>query len=151
MRHVPRAAPTLDSVIHQYCIHSPLKMEFTGNLPLLGALLVFPIIFFISRRNVLALLETREDDNITAEVDPDAKASDHEHDAEEEVDEGNEEPKNIMQSENNTLQPPKDDPFTLAQLQEFDGSNPEKPIYVSIKGMFTSSYLLLRFRCSCLQ
>ncbi|KAJ7779807.1 hypothetical protein B0H16DRAFT_1830183 [Mycena metata] len=32
------------------------------------------------------------------------------------------------------LAPPKDDPFTLAQLAEFDGSGPSKPVYVAIKG-----------------
>ncbi|KAJ7131841.1 progesterone binding protein [Mycena crocata] len=39
-----------------------------------------------------------------------------------------------MQAARDDLAPPKDDPFTLAQLKEFDGSNPSKPIYVSIKG-----------------
>jgi len=39
-----------------------------------------------------------------------------------------------MQSENPNLLPPKDDPFTLEGLQAFDGSDPSKPIYVSIKG-----------------
>ncbi|KZS98649.1 progesterone binding protein [Sistotremastrum niveocremeum HHB9708] len=33
-----------------------------------------------------------------------------------------------------SLPPPKDDPYTLAALKEFDGSNPSKPIFVSIKG-----------------
>ncbi|KAJ7504845.1 cytochrome b5-like heme/steroid binding domain-containing protein [Mycena galericulata] len=39
-----------------------------------------------------------------------------------------------MQAPRDDLAPPKDDPFTLAQLKEFDGSDPSKPIYVSIKG-----------------
>ncbi|KAJ7089996.1 progesterone binding protein [Mycena epipterygia] len=39
-----------------------------------------------------------------------------------------------MQPAREDLAPPKDDPFTLAQLKEFDGSDPSKPIYVSIKG-----------------
>ncbi|KAJ7232644.1 progesterone binding protein [Mycena haematopus] len=39
-----------------------------------------------------------------------------------------------MQPARDDLAPPKDDPFTLAQLKEFDGSDPSKPIYVSIKG-----------------
>lgn len=30
--------------------------------------------------------------------------------------------------------PPKDDPFTKDQLAQFDGSDPEKPVYVAIKG-----------------
>ncbi|KAF7362611.1 putative steroid-binding protein 3 [Mycena venus] len=42
--------------------------------------------------------------------------------------------KSIMQAPKDDLAPPKDDPFTLAQLKEFDGSDPSKPIYVSIKG-----------------
>ncbi|KAI5118880.1 hypothetical protein M0805_003555 [Coniferiporia weirii] len=40
----------------------------------------------------------------------------------------------IMQAENSDLAPPRDDPFTLEQLKAFDGRDPEKPIYVSIKG-----------------
>ncbi|KAJ7457719.1 cytochrome b5 [Mycena latifolia] len=42
--------------------------------------------------------------------------------------------KTIMQAPREDLAPPKDDPFTLDQLKEFDGSDPAKPIYVSIKG-----------------
>lgn len=44
------------------------------------------------------------------------------------------EDKPIMQAPRTDLNPPKHDPFTLAQLKEFDGSDPSKPIYVSIKG-----------------
>ncbi|EIW83107.1 cytochrome b5 [Coniophora puteana RWD-64-598 SS2] len=40
----------------------------------------------------------------------------------------------IMQPPRDDLQPPKDGPFTLEQLQQYDGSDPSKPIYVSIKG-----------------
>ncbi|KAL1692944.1 cytochrome b5 [Schizophyllum commune] len=43
-------------------------------------------------------------------------------------------PKSIMQAENPNLAPPKDDPFTLEDLKAFDGTDPSKPIYVSIKG-----------------
>ncbi|KAI4524236.1 progesterone binding protein [Schizophyllum commune Loenen D] len=39
-----------------------------------------------------------------------------------------------MQAENPNLAPPKDDPFTLEDLKAFDGTDPSKPIYVSIKG-----------------
>jgi membrane-associated progesterone receptor component len=42
--------------------------------------------------------------------------------------------KTIMQAPRDDLAPPKDDPFTLNQLKEFDGSDLSKPIYVSIKG-----------------
>nr|GAT55727.1 cytochrome B5 [Mycena chlorophos] len=40
----------------------------------------------------------------------------------------------IMQPARTDLDPPKDDPYTLAQLAEFSGSDPSKPIYISIKG-----------------
>ncbi|KAH8118964.1 progesterone binding protein [Phellopilus nigrolimitatus] len=39
-----------------------------------------------------------------------------------------------MQAENSELAPPRDDPFTLEELKEFDGSDAKKPIYVAIKG-----------------
>ena len=39
-----------------------------------------------------------------------------------------------MQPPRDDLDPPKDDPFTLEQLKPYDGSDPSKPIYVSIKG-----------------
>ena len=45
------------------------------------------------------------------------------------------EPKSVMSPENTDLAPPKDDPFTLEQLKAYDGNDPSKPIYVSIKGM----------------
>ncbi|KAF8333458.1 cytochrome b5-like heme/steroid binding domain-containing protein [Cantharellus anzutake] len=32
------------------------------------------------------------------------------------------------------LAPPKDDPITLDELKQFDGSQPGKPIYLAIKG-----------------
>ena len=40
----------------------------------------------------------------------------------------------IMQPERPDLPPPKDDPFTQEELRAFDGSDPNKPIYVAIKG-----------------
>jgi len=39
-----------------------------------------------------------------------------------------------MQPERTDLAPPKNDPFTLEQLKEFDGKDPDKPVYISIKG-----------------
>jgi membrane-associated progesterone receptor component len=39
-----------------------------------------------------------------------------------------------MQPAATDLLPPRDDPFTLESLKEFDGTDPSKPIYVSIKG-----------------
>ncbi|CAE6416564.1 unnamed protein product [Rhizoctonia solani] len=32
------------------------------------------------------------------------------------------------------LQPPKDDPYTLAELSAYDGRDPGRPVYVAIKG-----------------
>ena len=43
--------------------------------------------------------------------------------------------KTIMQAPRDDLAPPKDDPFTLQQLKQYDGSDSAKPIYVAIKGM----------------
>ncbi|KAG7451736.1 cytochrome b5 [Guyanagaster necrorhizus] len=39
-----------------------------------------------------------------------------------------------MQPPKDDLAPPKDDPYTLEELRQYDGSDPSKPIYVSIKG-----------------
>ncbi|KAH8107697.1 cytochrome b5-like heme/steroid binding domain-containing protein [Cristinia sonorae] len=39
-----------------------------------------------------------------------------------------------MQPARTDLAPPKDDPWTVEQLKEFDGSDAGKPIYVAIKG-----------------
>jgi membrane-associated progesterone receptor component len=41
---------------------------------------------------------------------------------------------NIMQPPSSNLPEPLDVPYTQEQLKEFDGSDPSKPIYVSIKG-----------------
>lgn len=48
----------------------------------------------------------------------------------------------IMQPPRDDLNPPKYDPITLEALKQFDGTN-DKPIYVSVKGMFASSVFLL--------
>lgn len=40
----------------------------------------------------------------------------------------------IMQAAREDLAPPKNDPFTLEELKQFDGSDASKPIYVAIKG-----------------
>ena len=44
------------------------------------------------------------------------------------------ESKPVMQPPRTDLAPPKDDPFTMEQLKEFDGADLSKPIYVAIKG-----------------
>ncbi|TCD66309.1 hypothetical protein EIP91_001555 [Steccherinum ochraceum] len=44
------------------------------------------------------------------------------------------ETKSIMQPPRTDLAPPKDDPFKLEQLKEFNGADASKPIYVAIKG-----------------
>lgn len=41
----------------------------------------------------------------------------------------------IMQPERSDLPAPKDDPFTQDELKAFDGSDPDTPIYVAIKGI----------------
>jgi len=41
----------------------------------------------------------------------------------------------IMQPPSENLAEPLDVPYTQAQLREFDGSDPSKPIYVAIKGI----------------
>ncbi|KAJ3574921.1 hypothetical protein NP233_g1437 [Leucocoprinus birnbaumii] len=33
------------------------------------------------------------------------------------------------------LAPPKDQPFTTAELSQYDGSDPSKPIYVAVQGV----------------
>ncbi|KAI0312244.1 cytochrome b5-like heme/steroid binding domain-containing protein [Amylostereum chailletii] len=55
-------------------------------------------------------------------------------DSEPEPAQSQEETKSIMQAERTDLAPPKDDPFTLEQLKQFDGVDESKPIYVAIKG-----------------
>ncbi|KAK0491799.1 cytochrome b5, partial [Armillaria luteobubalina] len=42
--------------------------------------------------------------------------------------------KTIMQPPKDDLPPPKDDPYSQEELRQYDGSDPSKPIYVSIKG-----------------
>lgn len=46
----------------------------------------------------------------------------------------------IMQAPRDDLLPPKEDPFTQEALKAYDGSDPDKPVYVAIKG--TSSVLV---------
>ncbi len=46
------------------------------------------------------------------------------------------EEKSVMQPPKTDLDPPRDDPFTLEQLKQFDGSDPSRPIYVAIKGAY---------------
>ncbi|KAG6855736.1 hypothetical protein H0H87_011406 [Tephrocybe sp. NHM501043] len=42
--------------------------------------------------------------------------------------------KSIMQAAREDLAPPKDDPYTTEELKKYDGTTPELPIYVAIKG-----------------
>jgi len=39
-----------------------------------------------------------------------------------------------MQPPRDDLAPPKDNPFSLEELKQYNGSDPSKPIYVAIKG-----------------
>lgn len=51
-----------------------------------------------------------------------------------------------MSAPRDDLLPPKDDPFTQEQLKAYDGSNPDSPIYVAIKGTpLLPTSLLVRF------
>jgi len=45
-----------------------------------------------------------------------------------------------MQPARTDLAPPKDDPFTTAELAQYDGSDASKPIYVAIKGAYNSAF-----------
>jgi hypothetical protein len=40
----------------------------------------------------------------------------------------------VMSAPRTDLAPPRDDPFTLEQLKEYDGKTQGKPIYVAVKG-----------------
>lgn len=52
------------------------------------------------------------------------------------------EKKPVMQSERTDLAPPKDDKYTLEELKQYDGNDPAKPIYVAIKGMYSSGFVM---------
>lgn len=49
--------------------------------------------------------------------------------------------KSIMSAPRDDLAPPKDDPYTPEQLKAYDGADPDKPIYVAIKGMLIACSL----------
>ncbi|KAG8932473.1 hypothetical protein FRC02_001097 [Tulasnella sp. 418] len=40
----------------------------------------------------------------------------------------------VMSPPRNDLNPPKTDPFTLEELRQYDGTEADRPIYVSLKG-----------------
>lgn len=75
--------------------------------------IVLPLLYLFRRR---ALARNRPTPAVTAQADDKQSL------------------KTIMQAPRGDLDPPKNDPFTLSQLSQFDGSDPTKPIYVSIKG-----------------
>ena len=50
----------------------------------------------------------------------------------------------VMSPPRTDLLPPKDEPFTLEQLKQYDGSTAGKPIYVAIKGWFSSERYIWR-------
>ena len=109
-----------------------------NNVFLALSLVLFPLIFKFARNIVLALPEVGGQQANNLEHEQGNEQGTNTVEDEKEVDEVKEsaedKPKTIMQPENTNLLPPKDDPFTLAELQEFDGSDPSKPIYVAIKG-----------------
>ncbi|KAG1751429.1 cytochrome b5 [Suillus paluster] len=78
-----------------------------------GLVLALPLLFLVHRHSLSASPQSR-----TVTSQPEEKKS----------------LKTIMQPPRDDLDPPKDDPFTLEQLKQFDGSDNSKPIYVSIKG-----------------
>ena len=46
-------------------------------------------------------------------------------------------PKSVMESKPApVLNPPKDDPISVEELAQYNGSDPSKPIYVAIKGAY---------------
>jgi hypothetical protein len=79
-----------------------------------GLVLALPLLFLVQRR---ALSQSRQSPPVDSP--PEEKKS----------------LKTIMQPPRDDLDPPKDDPFTLDELKQFDGSDNSKPIYVSIKGL----------------
>jgi len=79
-----------------------------------GLVLALPLLFFVQRRT---LSPSQQPPPVNPQ--PEEKKS----------------LKTIMQPPRDDLDPPKDDPFTLDQLKQFDGSDNSKPIYVSIKGL----------------
>ena len=48
--------------------------------------------------------------------------------------------KSVMQAAREDLAPPKDDPYTTAELRQYDGNDSSKPIYVAIKGGYYLSF-----------
>lgn len=50
--------------------------------------------------------------------------------------------KTIMQPPRDDLVPAKDNLFTLKELEQYNGSDASKPIYVAIKGLFSSTLTL---------
>lgn len=79
-----------------------------------GLVLALPLLFFVQRRTLSPSHQSPPVDS-----QPEEKKS----------------LKTIMQPPRDDLDPPKDDPFTLDQLKQFDGSDNSKPIYVSIRGL----------------
>lgn len=91
----------------------------------LALLLVVPAVLLYRR---VRADTTTPHANTAENPQPEAKAAEEEK------------PKTIMQPAKTDLAPPKDDPFTLKQLKEFDGSDSSKPIYVAIKGAWRIIY-----------
>ncbi|KAF9241859.1 cytochrome b5 [Melanogaster broomeanus] len=83
------------------------------SLFIYGLALGIPLLFLIRRR---ALSPPQQRPAVTAQTD-DQKSL-----------------KTIMQPPRDNLDPPKSDPYKLSELAQYDGSDPSKPIYVSIKG-----------------
>ncbi|THU84684.1 cytochrome b5 [Dendrothele bispora CBS 962.96] len=110
-------------------MNSESLTKYTSSLTsaqLYSLLLLLPVSVFFLRKYAFT-----SDSNSTSSPSTASSSTGSGNDAEQS---GTEETKSIMQPPREDLLPPKDDPYTLEELKAFDGSDPSKPVYVSIKG-----------------
>jgi membrane-associated progesterone receptor component len=93
-----------------------MQFSFEPSAPLYVLLLCLPLAFFCHRR----FYSQPADQPVTRDLKQDKPL------------------KTIMQAPRDDLAPPKDNPFSLEELKQYNGSDPSKPIYVAIKGVFNS-------------
>ncbi|KAK1231410.1 hypothetical protein PQX77_005473 [Marasmius sp. AFHP31] len=101
--------------------------ESQRNLALSASVIaVLPVVYYLYRKvtNNTTVTSTTSSNSTAASLAAQGQTSSDQK----------KETKSIMQPARTDLTPPKDDPFTQEHLKEFDGSDPSKPIYVSIKG-----------------
>jgi membrane-associated progesterone receptor component len=99
-----------------------------GELALYGLALAFPLAILLQRFIVVGSKPER----VTKSEPEPARSSKENSDTTTTT--------TIMQAERNDLAPPKDDPFTQEELKSFDGNDPDKPIYVAIKGFYYKTF-----------